>query len=429
MTKRVGIVHYTSPGGLVGGVELVIDYHARLLAQAGYEVHLISGNEGAVDHANVVEHDLPLISPRNPRVLRVQEEILHNQDETPDFKLLKKEIKTELLSALTGVKRCIVHNMPSMPFNFAATAAVNEIMDESDIKMIYWLHDSILLRGEWKDRIGKFPASLLHHKNPRTVFVAPTRSRAKQLGELPEPYKIDNVLVIPNGVSIEEYIKIDQTTKELMKRLGLRFENYIIVTPVRVTPRKNIELALQVVDELKHLLGAAQDIRLLITGPPDHMATKMGIAYLEYLQEIIEKRRLGEDVIFCHELINQRREFENGHIKKWSVADVYNIADLVFIPSKEEGFGLPVIEAGASRKPIFCSRIPPFQELLRDDIEGSMFDLNEDPKSIAFRIYRSYLGDKVESNFHNVIKRFDWEKVILGKLVSLLSSYSSSDRG
>ena len=58
-----------------------------------------------------------------------------------------------------------------------------------------------------------------------------------------------------------------------------------------------------------------------------------------------------------------------------------------------------------------------------------MFDLNEDPKSIAFRIYRSYLGDKVESNFHNVIKRFDWEKVILGKLVSLLSSYSSSDRG
>src|SRR3990170_112670 len=207
MTKRVGIMHYTSLGSSVGGVELVIDYHARLLAEAGYEVHLISGNEGAVDQTNVVEHDLPLISPKNPRVLQVQEEILHKQDETPDFKLLKKEIKTELLRALTGIKRCIVHNMPSMPFNFAATAAVNEIMDESDIKMIYWLHDSILLRGEWKDRIGKFPASLLHHKNPRTVFVAPTRSRAKQLGELPEPYKIDNVLVIPNGVSIEEYIK------------------------------------------------------------------------------------------------------------------------------------------------------------------------------------------------------------------------------
>jgi glycosyltransferase involved in cell wall biosynthesis len=205
-----------------------------------------------------------------------------------------------------------------------------------------------------------------------------------------------------------------------MNSLGLLFDNFIIVTPVRVTPRKNIELALQVVDELKHLLGHARDIRLLVTGPPDHQATKMGIAYMEYLEDIVEKRGLQENVIFCHELINQTREFENGEIRKWGVADVYNIADLVFIPSKEEGFGLPVIEAGASRKPVFCSRIPPFQELVRDDIECSMFDLTEDPKSIAFRIYRSFLGDKVESNFHNVMVRFEWEKIISSKLLALL---------
>lgn len=429
MTKRVGIVHYTSPGGSVGGVELVIDYHARLLAKSGYEVHVVSGNEGGIEHDNIVEHEIPLMSPRNRRVLEVQDEILREQKETPEFDLLKKEIKEELLRALSGIKKCIVHNIPSMPFNFAATAAINEITDETDIKIIYWLHDSILLREEWKDRVGKFPLNLLHHKNPGTIFAAPTRSRAKQLEELPEPYRIEKVLVIPNGVSIEEYIKIDQTTKELMKRLGLHFENYIIVTPVRVTPRKNIELALQVVDELKHLLGPARDIRLLVTGPPDHMATKMGMAYFEYLREIVDRRGLREDVTFCHEVINQRREFENGHIKKWSVADVYNLADLVFIPSKEEGFGLPVIEAGASRKPIFCSRIPPFQELLRDDIEGNMFDLDEDPKSIAFRIYRAYLEDKVENNFNNVIGRFEWEKIILAKLVPLLSGYSLGDLG
>jgi glycosyltransferase involved in cell wall biosynthesis len=421
MTNRVGIVHYTSLGSLVGGVELVIDYHARLLAEAGFDVDIVSGNEGSIDHPNVVEHCIPLLSPENPRVRQIQEHILQEQRETTAFNLLKTEIKTELLKALSETKSCIVHNIPSMPFNFAATGAVNEIANESDIKMIYWLHDSAIFREEWKDHLGKFPFSLLHQRSPKTIFVAPTHFRAKQIREAPEPYRIDNVLVIPNGVNIEEYIKIDQTTKELMKRLGLRFDNYIIVTPVRVTPRKNIELALQVVDELKHLLGPAHDIRLLITGPPDHMASKMGMAYSEYLHGIIERRGLRDEVIFCHQLINQKREFENGKIKKWSVADVYNIADLVFIPSKEEGFGLPVIEAGASRKPIFCSRIPPFQELVRDDIESTMFDLTEDPKSIAFRIYRSYLADKVESNFRNVVKRFDWQRVILGKLVPLLS--------
>lgn len=420
MPKRVGIVHYTGPGKSIGGVEVVIDYHTRFLIEAGYEVNLIFGDGGGAEYANALQHEIPLISPTNQRVLEVQEQILSSMKETSDFIRLKEEIKTELLKSLSGVKKCIVHNISSMPFNFAATAAINEVMDESETKMICWLHDSALLREEWKDHIDRFPLNLLHHRNPRTVFVVPTRFRARQLGQLPEPYQIENAVVIPNGVTIEEYIKIDETTKKLMKKLGLRFDNYIILLPVRVTPRKNIELALQVVDELKHLLGPAREIRLLITGPPDHMAIKTGVEYFEYLLEIIEKRGLQENVIFCHKLINHTRELENGEIRKWSIADAYNIADLVFIPSKEEGFGLPVIEAGASRKPIFCSRIPSFQELVRDEIECNMFDLSEDPKSIAFRIYRAYLEDKVESNFHNVVKRFDWQGVVVGKLIPLL---------
>jgi len=48
-----------------------------------------------------------------------------------------------------------------------------------------------------------------------------------------------------------------------------------------------------------------------------------------------------------------------------------------------------------------------------------MFDLNEEPKSIAFRIYRAFLHDKVESNYHNIVKRFDWERVV-AKLITLL---------
>jgi glycosyltransferase involved in cell wall biosynthesis len=420
MPKRVGIVHYTGLGKMIGGVEVVIDYHARFLGQAGYEVDLIIGDGGETQHANVIEHKIPLISPTNQRVLDVQEQILKNNEETSDFIQLKEEIKKALLEVLAGVRKCIVHNIPSMPFNFAATAAVNEVTDESGIGMIYWLHDSILLREEWREHFGKFPFTLLHHKNPRTTFVAPTRFRARQLNNLPEPCRVENALFIPNGVTIEEYIKIDETTKKLMKKLGLRFDNYIILLPVRVTPRKNVELALQVMDELKHLLGQAREIRLLITGPPDHVAIKTGTEYLEHILEMIEIRGLRENVIFCHKLIGHEREYENGEVRKWSIADVYNIADLIFIPSKEEGFGLPVIEAGASRKPIFCSRIPPFQELARDDIECDMFDLNEDPKSIAFRIYRTYLEDKVESNFHNVVKRFDWERVVIGKLVPLL---------
>jgi len=417
---KVAIVHYTAPKDVVGGVEVVIDRHAMFLSKHGYAVHLIFGNGGGLHYNNVVDHEIELLSPNVPDVQKLQREILEKGEATPTFERIKQRIKEELILSLSDVRTCIVHNIPSMPFNFAATAAINEIADETNLKMIFWLHDSALFREEFRQQYGKFPLTLLHHLNPRIIYVTPTSFRAREFAHLSEPYKIAKMTVVPNGVSVEEYIKIDEITKLLMKRLGLSFDSYIIVTPVRVTPRKNIELALFVLDELKHLMPLDRPVKLLVTGPPDHQAVKMGMYYSEYLQELIDRRGLHDSVIFCHEHIAQRREYQNGEIRKWSVADVYNIANLVFIPSKEEGFGLPVIEAGASRRLVFCSRIPPFQELIRDDLEGCMFDLSESPKSIAFRIYRQFLEDRVDNNFANVIKRFDWESIIRNRLLPLL---------
>lgn len=418
--KKIGILHYTAPEREVGGVEIVIDYHSRHLSKMGFEIHLIYGSGGGLRYPNVVEHEIPLLSANHPSVEKVQNELLEGGGETEGFEELKNSIKEELLKVVPELSVCIVHNVPSMPFNFAATAAINEIIDEVKTRFIFWLHDSILFRDGFKDRAGNFPFSLLHYRNPKVTYVTPTNFRANQFAQLPECCRIQSMLVIPNGVDIEEYIKIDETTKLLMKKLGLSFEDYILLTPVRVTPRKNIELALFVVDELRHLMSASRAVKLIVTGPPDHQARKMGMAYWDYLQELIARRGLRENVIFCHNIIGQRREYENGEIKKWSIADVYNIADLIFIPSKEEGFGLPVIEAGASRKPVFCARIPPFQELIRDDIEGYMFDLKEDPRSIAFRIYREFLMDRVETNFNNVVKRFSWDVIVTKKIIPLL---------
>ena len=417
---KIGIIHYTAPMKAIGGVEIVIDRHAKYLSEAGYEIHLIYGHGGSLAYKNVIEHRIPLLSPQDPKIERIQEKIIQEEKESAEFDALKENVKNELVKVLSKVDTCIVHNIPSMPFNFVATAAINELADELDAKMIFWLHDSFLLREEGESKMGKFPFTLLHYKNSKVAYVVPTNFRLKQFAGLPEPYRIEKIVVVPNGVDVEEYIKIDETTKLLLKKLGLSLQDFIMVAPVRVTPRKNIELALFVVDELKHLMSSIWRIRLLVTGPPEHQATKMGLLYSEYLRQEINRRNLHENIVFCHEFISQNREFKDGEIKKWSVADVYNIADLVFIPSREEGFGLPVIEAGAARKTLFCSRIPPFQELIRDDLEGYMFDLSESPKSIAFRIYRQFLEDRALNNFDNVTKRFDWDSIISKKIIPLL---------
>lgn len=416
-TPKIGIVHYTAPPRQVAGVEVVIDYHSRILTRHGYDVRLVFGKGGGLSSENIEECEVPLLSTENPRVQMVQKEILERQEETEEFRKLKEDIKQELRKHLSGINVCIVHNIPSMPFNFAATAAINELADEMKTRFIFWLHDTTLVREEWSDFFGRFPLTLLHHKNERIVFVTPTSFRAKQFASLKEPYKIPKMHVIPNGVSVEEYLKIDETTKQLMKRLGLSFNDFIIVTPVRVLPRKNIELAINVVHDLVHIAGKRR-ITLLITGSTGN--SPEDIAYEAKLKETIRMRRLQDTVIFCHDLISFERQFLNDKIVKWSVADVYNIADLVLIPSKEEGFGLPVIEAGAARKPIFCSRIPPFQELIREDIEGYMFDLNNPPEDIAFRINRMMMESTVDNNFDRVIEKYDWESIVLNKVIPLL---------
>jgi len=396
----------------------VMDYHSRILTEEGYEIRLIFGKGGGLEYKSLEEYEVSLLSPENPRVQKVQKKILEKHKETEEFKKLKEEIKQELRKLFSGLNSCIVHNIPSMPFNFAATAAINELADEMKTRFIFWLHDTILVREEWQDYIGKFPLTLLHHKNQRITFVTPTSFRARQFASLKSPYKIPRMNVIPNGVSVEEYLKIDEITKQLMRRLGLSFNDFIVVAPVRVLPRKNIELALHVVHELIHLSGKRRKIKLLVTGPPG--SDSESVAYERQLRKDIKMRRLQDSVIFCHEVISFKRKFSNNKIIKWSVADVYNIADLVFIPSKEEGFGLPVIEAGAARKPIFCSRIPPFQELIREDIEGHMFDLNNPPEDIAFRIYRLMLGSTVDNNFDKVMEKYDWRSIVLKKVIPLL---------
>lgn len=418
MEKEVAIIHYSAPRKMVGGVELVIDHHSKVLAKEGYAVHLIYGKGGEVEYEGVIEHMIPLLSPDNSSIVKVQEEILKTFKPTFLFNKLKEELKNKLMDVIPQNIPCIVHNIPSMPFNFVATAAINELT-ESLKKVIFWLHDSVVLRYEMKQLMNTFPYTLLHYHNKHLVFVTPTMFRANQFKQLSDPYKIDTMTVIPNGIRVEEYIKIDETTKLLMQRLKLAFEDYIIVLPVRVTPRKNIELAIYVLDELRNLLPD-QKIRLLITGPPDQFATKKGKEYMEYLHSIVKTRKLKAHVTFCYDIIGYVRKYENDTIVRWSVADIYHIADMIFIPSREEGFGLPVIEAAASRKPIFCSRIPPFQELMKDGIEGNMFDLFEDPKNIAFKIYRELMNDKVNFNFDKVIKRFEWDVLIKNQLIPLL---------
>ena len=66
------------------------------------------------------------------------------------------------------------------------------------------------------------------------------------------------------------------------------------------------------------------------------------------------------------------------------IADFYRLADALLFPSREEGFGIPLIEAAFSSVPVFCADIPVLHELGGEDV--SYFDSDADPNLIAGQI-------------------------------------------
>ena len=72
--------------------------------------------------------------------------------------------------------------------------------------------------------------------------------------------------------------------------------------------------------------------------------------------------------------------------------------------SRDEGFGLPLLEAGMIKLPIACPDIPPFMEVGRDIC---FFHLDDPPIAIAGRIME-YLG---RTNTHKMFRH------IMGKYI------------
>ena len=418
---RIGIIHYTCPEAEKSGVTTVIRNHAIHLTKLGNEITIIYGKGG--DLEGVKEVYIEELNPDHPKISELQGEIVSKKlDESSreEFVRIKETLKTKIRDAIQGLHIVIVHNIPSMPFNFPATVAINELVEEGKNKFVFWIHDSIVLRREWKNFLRTWPFTELHYQHPNVFNVTITKFRAKQLSRIrDENYKLKHVKVIPNGINVEEYEKLDEETLKLREKLSLRWDDYVILMPMRVIPRKNIELGLKIICELKKLV-VKRRVRLVITGPPDPKMHVHRQRYHDYLNKMIKKLHLEDNVMLIHDLISFRRIYENNKIIKWGIPDAYALADIVLITSKEEGFGLPVLEAGVARKPLFVSRIKSSEELLIEGIEAYMFGLTEKPASIAFKIFRYFLSNTIQFNFTNVISKYRWRIIVKKKVLPFL---------
>jgi glycosyltransferase involved in cell wall biosynthesis len=194
---------------------------------------------------------------------------------------------------------------------------------------------------------------------------------------------------------------------DLSEKLDLWAASPLLLLPARITLRKNIELAMKTLAELRHQLPAAT---LVVTGPPGpHNSANAG--YFDQLKELRSKLGLQNSVHFLAELVQKPLTSEN-------VADLFRLADGVLLTSREEGFGIPVLEAGISGLPLFCSDIPPLRDLGEQDVR--FFPADADPEDVAQTIASALLSSKEYRLSQRVKKEFTWQRIYQQHLEPLL---------
>lgn len=407
--QRIAILHYAAPP-VIGGVEATIYHHARGLAALGYQVQVVAGRGEAFDD-RVAFHHIPEIDSRHPEVLAIKEELDEGQV-GQGFHLLQHRIAAALREALADIDTCIVHNAFTLHKNLPLTAALHQLAEEGCVRFIAWCHDlawtNPLYLPQLKDR---HPWNLLKKPLNGVRYVTVSHSRRRELASL-LGLSEEEIRVIPPGVEPLEFLGLTTTTKHLVERWDLLCAEPLMLLPARLTRRKNIELALRVTAALREKEWAP---KLIVTGPPGPHDAR-NIAYLHRLGELCQGLGLREEVIFLHEC--QDEDGERIEVSDAMVADLYRLADLLLLPSSQEGFGIPLLEAGLARLPTFCADIPPFRE--SGEGVAHFFSLEDDPAEIAQRIAAFLAEHPAYQMRRRVLRRYTWSAILIREIVPLL---------
>ena len=410
---KTAILHYSAPP-VVGGVEAVIQAHTALLLKAGCPVRLITGagdKAGLPDEAEFIQ--IPEMDSRNPRVVQINQQLEAGQLPA-EFDIISVNLEKHLEVALQRMDNVMVHNVFTKHFNLPLTAALIHLLDKGKIRnCIAWCHDFTWTSPHSRSSVQPgYPWDLLRTYREDVTYVTISRSRQKELAGLfncpPE-----HIHVIYDGVDPVDLYSLSEEGQALIKRLDLADADLILLMPVRITQAKNIEYALQVIACLKDR-GILP--KLVITGPPDpHDPGDM-----HYYQSLVDLRRLlhvEPEARFIYE--SGPQPGEGYTIGLPVVRELYRICDVLFMPSRREGFGMPILEAGMMGMPIFSTEVPAAEEIGGRQVNRFS---PEDPAAKVAEMISSWAQNSSTQRLRQHIRQnFTWQAIFHHDILPLLT--------
>ncbi|OEU45454.1 MAG: hypothetical protein BBJ60_03625 [Desulfobacterales bacterium S7086C20] len=395
-TLRIGILHYSCPP-VIGGVEEILSLQAFSFHRMGHSVSVLAGM-GEVYTKEFPVHIKPVLGSKNAQIIKAHEECKKGDKsslEKPTNRIYRilKDWSRELDVVLA-------HNVLHMPFNLPLTLALHRLADSKNCPVIVsWAHDSPYFQASPPKYLDSPPWLVLKYPHPNIHHVTVSESRMelfeKHFGET-------SWKVIHNGIDPARFFYLDAKSVRLSEELDLFNRDLVVVQPSRITPRKNLELSLHIIRGIK-LLG--HNVLFMLTGAYDPHEER-AVAYYRRLRYWIDELELQDNIAVLAEYrFCDRKKLVPNRI---FIRDLYLMADLLLMTSTDEGFGLPLLEAGLIKLPIACSKIAPFEEIG----EGiCFFGLEEPPLTIAGRIMEYLARTDTHKMFRNVMHKYVWDVV------------------
>ncbi len=420
MPKNIGFISTRFAGQ--DGVSLESAKWAHVLWDDRHVSHWYSGKS---DRDDGVSACVPEAYFGHPEVRWINERIWgqtrRSRHVTERIRAMAEYLKSTIYDFVDHyeIDLVIPQNVLAIPMHVPLGIALTEFLAETQIPAIAHHHDFYWERtrfsvGSIQEYLDMaFPARL-----PNMRHAVINQAAQEQLSLR----KGVSSLLIPNVFDFDNPPEgSDAYAADFREAIGLTPDDFLVLQPTRVVPRKGIEHAIK-------LIAGLEDPRykLVVT----HESGDEGFEYQSRLQELADEE--GVDVRFIDDRIGEVRQLNGKGEKVYTLWDAYPHADLVTYPSLYEGFGNALLEAIYFRIPTVVNRY----SIYIQDIEPKGFSLMEMDGFVTQGLIRqvrrvmedkSYRIQMVDHNYRTARRFYSYSVLrrLLRTLITGLTGFTS----
>lgn len=395
---NIALCHYRV--GETDGVSLEMDKWKKVLESMGHKVYFIAGSTGTSDG-----YIIPEMNYRFEEDLKIERNAYLKLEDYRDENKLIEAIRKQTLRIEEALKKFLIenkidliipNNILSIGRSIPTAMAFTNVIKELGIRCIGHHHDFYWERNNFSQPTCNFVRKVLEeYYPPKHDLISHVVINSIVQKELKVRRNLDSI-IIPNVFDFDEKLwEVDNYNKDFRERLGIKDNDILMLQATRVTNRKAIELAIDVVGEMqkeenRKILEEAK----LYNGKSFNRNSRIVLVLAGMIEtaddyvERIKTRAKGSNVemLFVNNLVEHSRCVKNSN-KIYSLWDTYVFADIITYPSIQEGWGNQFLEGLFAKKPMLVFEYDVYKE---------------DIKEKGFKVIS--LGDKYELDKYGLAK-------------------------